>query len=305
MSIAALHWVWSESSASTPAEIAVLASMADWADVYGYCFPSYRAIAARARVSERQAKRVVAKFVALGELAKMTRGHRVSTPGHRPGRTGLQARNHYRFTGVPDERGAPVSGDVVSLPLRAKVVTPATGSGDTGDREVVTQTTSHIRKNRQIDPVVEPSEGEPDVVEAFRLAWNEAAISIGLLVCSTLTTKRRRLIRACLVERSIDAWRAVFARVAASSWCRGKNPRGWVASLDWLIASADPALKVLEGQFDDRAGFGFERPFTTQELADAKRIRANWFSGCQHDPRCGTYEACLGTIIRTWRAGAA
>jgi len=90
----------------------------------------------------------------------------------------------------------------------------------------------------------------------------------------------------------------VFARIQGSAFCRGTNDRGWVADLGWVISSPDVAVKVLEGKYDDRAGR--ERPFTATELADAKRIR-NAVGGCQHDPRCDNWNACLANIIRQWR----
>ena len=70
---------------------------------------------------------------------------------------------------------------------------------------------------------------------------------------------------------------------------------------DWLIARPDPALQILEGQYDNRPKP--ERPFTAQELADAKRVRANAM-GCPHNPLCADYTTCVHTIIRKWRGEA-
>ena len=94
----------------------------------------------------------------------------------------------------------------------------------------------------------------------------------------------------------------MFARIQASAFCRGDNERGWVADFAWVIGSPDVAVKVLEGKYDNRPRR--ERPFTARELEDAKRVRAQWLRGCQHDPECESYNDCLATIIRRWRQAA-
>ena len=318
MSVAALNWVWEESSASTSTEVAVLAGMADWADPYGYCYPSYPAIARRARVSERQVKRIIAKFVGLGEIERNSRGHRVSAPGHRPGKTGLQPRNYYRFARIPDEPCSTRSSDTMSPLSTAKAVTPATASGDTSDSKAVTSRASHIRKNRQIDPSGDPSEraaavprplssqaNEPpdvpeagsaltDPLEAFRETWNSTT-TLPIPRCESLTRRRRRLIRACLVERPIAQWRALFARIERSHHCRGENRDRWVATFDWIISSPDAAAKVLEGHYDNR--------YSSAELDGARRFRAQRMCGiCPHEPMCLYDEDCLERIARALRA---
>lgn len=48
-------------------------------------------------------------------------------------------------------------------------------------------------------------------------------------------------------------WAAVITRISASSFCRGRNDRGWKANIDFLCRP-DTASKALEGQYDDREG---------------------------------------------------
>lgn len=160
--------VWKHSTAATPAELLVLLALADWADEYGYCYPSQPAIASKARVSERQVQRVICKFTEVGELERQLGGHAVSAPGHRPGRTGLQHRNLYRLTCVPDEprvdtmtslRGAPR--DDRPPPLGApQGPTGAPRKGRHGRPERDDRDDRPIRKIRQEDPSgPDPSEG--------------------------------------------------------------------------------------------------------------------------------------------------
>lgn len=151
MSVDVLGAVWRRSAASTPAEIAVLAGLADWADQWGYCYASLAAIAKRARVSERQVHRVIAKFVTGGELTKSHKGHRVSAPGHRPGRTGLQPRNFYRFTCVPDDTPDQEREDAMSPLPAADEPRIRKQRGDMASHKEVTPRPAYIRNNRQIN----------------------------------------------------------------------------------------------------------------------------------------------------------
>jgi hypothetical protein len=82
-------------------------------------------------------------------------------------------------------------------------------------------------------------------------AWNEITHP-PIARCRQLTEKRKRHCQARLKECPIDEWRVVFARIQASSFCRGEAGGAWVASFDWVIGSPDVLVKVLEGKYDDR-----------------------------------------------------
>lgn len=136
------------------------------------------------------------------------------------------------------------------------------------------------------------SEPDPnDPCEQFRAAWNEAAVD-PIKPCSTLTPKRRRLIRAALTVHPLEEWRVMFARVNRSSFCLGE--KGWIASLDWVIATADAAVKVREGQYDDR--------FSQAELAAASAHNFKVTGGrCPHRPTCEYLEDCVELTARMLR----
>lgn len=138
----------------------------------------------------------------------------------------------------------------------------------------------------------------PSAADALQEAWNRLT-EPPIARCRDLTTKRKRHGKARLTERPLTEWEAVFSRIQASPFCRGENDRGWVASFDWVMGSPDVAVKVLEGKYDDRRRQ--ERPFTASELADAKRVRANWSGQCRHDPVCDNGQQCIAAIIRQWR----
>lgn len=54
-------------------------------------------------------------------------------------------------------------------------------------------------------------------------------------------------------ERPSGDWEAIVQRLAASAFARGANERGWVANPTFLLRP-DTAARVLEGNYDDRAG---------------------------------------------------
>lgn len=311
MSVKALSAVFEDSQA-VGAGFTVLLAMADWADHNGRCHPSYNQIAAKARVSRRTAIDAIEILIQLGELEREVQGHApTEQDDDDPSNVRAQWRNSYRIMLVrpkpqavqpPHYLPSPsaVQSDHHQKPAQGVQFEPAGGAVD--PVQVVQSGASHIRtRPSDLTTVssVRPSE-VPAPVEAFRLAWN-AAVTHPIAQCQTLTKKRRRWIRAALVERPLDAWREIFARVNRSTFCRGENERGWVVSLDWLVSSPDSAVKVLEGRYDDRPKR--ERPFTAKELEDAKRIRANAL-GCPHGRTCGTVEECLAKIIRKWRGEA-
>ena len=67
MSIKVMTRVW-EDSTQTEGALLVLLAMADCADHGGVCFPSQEHIAHKARLSERQVRRVINKLISEGEL---------------------------------------------------------------------------------------------------------------------------------------------------------------------------------------------------------------------------------------------
>lgn len=144
-----------------------------------------------------------------------------------------------------------------------------------------------------------------DPIEALLIVWNEWSVDPLKPVRST-TPKRRRLIRAWLAEqtqRGLDpmvVWTAVVRRVAGSGFCCGVNSRGWVASFDWLIGSPDPAVKALEGQYDDHVD-----EVELKAAADWQ-FRTGKGTGCPHDPPCaGDRRACLRDLALQLRSAKA
>jgi hypothetical protein len=125
-----------------------------------------------------------------------------------------------------------------------------------------------------------------DRPEDLQAAWNEITTP-PISRCISLTTKRKQSCRSRLTERRLVDWRDVFARIQASSFCRGEVPQkgsehdGWRASFDWIMGSPDSAVKVLEGKYDNKVG-----------IAKSKVGSPEYYEGmdyqCLHQPNCGT-----------------
>lgn len=127
----------------------------------------------------------------------------------------------------------------------------------------------------------EGADAAPSPAHLFGVAWNELT-SAPIAKVQQITSKRRRHIHARLEELPLTEWRLVFARIEASSFCRGQNDRGWTASFDWVIGSADVAVKVLEGKYDDR------KSAAAQTRAGPVPVET-WTQECKriHNGECG------------------
>ena len=69
-----------------------------------------------------------------------------------------------------------------------------------------------------------------------------------------LTDKRRKAIAArWKEEKGLEAFREVFTKAANSDFLKGKNDRGWVADIDFLM-KPDGFAKTIEGKYDNHNG---------------------------------------------------
>lgn len=94
----------------------------------------------------------------------------------------------------------------------------------------------------------------------------------------SLSEARKKAIKARLKTYSIDDFRDLFYKAEASDFLKGKNDRNWSANFDWLIKDANMA-KVLDGNYDNRAGNNASRNKKAQELDDFYNMAADWAEG--------------------------
>ncbi len=93
-----------------------------------------------------------------------------------------------------------------------------------------------------------PSPGENGLTDLSSL-WNETCTSLSKV--REVSEERKRKERKRLGERPLKEWQGVFNKIQSSSFCLGKNERGWKASYDWIMKGSDNAIKVLEGKYDE------------------------------------------------------
>lgn len=159
MSVKALSAAFDDSRATDSAFVVLLA-MADWADQNGRCYPSYKQIAEKARVSRATAIESVRTLVKLGEIERVEQGKEPDdSDDQAPANVRAQWRNLYRIVLIKP-RGQVVQGpDPLDTPVPiAQVVQPSdplpenlpSAGGLTEPSQVVQPSDRHIR-NRPSD----------------------------------------------------------------------------------------------------------------------------------------------------------
>lgn len=119
----------------------------------------------------------------------------------------------------------------------------------------------------------------------FEIFWRAYPAKVGKLAARTVYDKvRRGGIRQDELLDGIAQY--IATKPAYADFC---HPRTWLAQGRWM----DEVKPHVE----------HKRPLTAHELDDAKRLRANVYNGCPHDPRCLSYAACVQAIAWYLRTG--
>jgi len=103
-------------------------------------------------------------------------------------------------------------------------------------------------------------------------AWNESAAAAGAVPCRELSVRRRTALRARLREHGEEALFEAVRNLAASEFHCGRNPRGWRATLGWLLARPE----AFQGLIELTPAVEAKRPAMTREeqLASTERSAA-------------------------------
>ena len=100
---------------------------------------------------------------------------------------------------------------------------------------------------------------DPMVLEVVQ-TWNSMET---LPKCMAVTEKRCRAIKSRILEPFFNEnWKPSLDKIKASSFCQGKNDRGWKANFDWFL-KPDSVPRIMEGTYDDKKG---ERPISNIKL---------------------------------------
>jgi hypothetical protein len=122
-------------------------------------------------------------------------------------------------------------------------------------------------------PSISSSTPMDEKVEDLRVLWNTYAEAAGLPICgpfgNTANAKKRMAsLWARLKEHpDLEEWAVIVSRVVGRPYCRGKNEKGWTATIDYLYRVST---------FDDHFTGKFARvsPYILQEQAEASEAEA-------------------------------
>lgn len=257
MSNQLLSLVWHARIPSHTQKIVLLA-LADHADETGLCWPSLDTLSERCGLSRQAVIDQLEKLQSAGFL-KVAQG-------------GGRRANRYTVTVNTVDQNSVVA--VQPIDYKNKPVVNAVDQNDIGMDSVVVnvvdpssqrrlqqQSTPDIVAVNGVDPIPkEPSlipqrRGSaplPNLNEVFD-TWNDKADNLRLPKCLLLSDKRRIALVARLADKFFAAnWRAALEKLSASSFCKGVNDRGWVATFEWFI-TRDSVVKIMEGKYDNRS----------------------------------------------------
>lgn len=84
------------------------------------------------------------------------------------------------------------------------------------------------------------------LAERLVAAWNGSAAAAGAIPCRELNSRRRAALKARLREHGEEALFEAVRNLAASEFHCGRNPRGWRATLGWLLAKPESLQGLIE-----------------------------------------------------------
>ena len=113
-------------------------------------------------------------------------------------------------------------------------------------------------------PSEQDSESKPEILSNKNCQqvvdfWNKTvkAKAASLSEVKLLTEKRKAKIRTrwkefASVGDPVQVCKAIVEKACESKFMQGDNPRGWVASFDWIFETEKNWAKVFEGNYDNR-----------------------------------------------------
>ena len=163
--------------------------------------------------------------------------------------TPTQYQEEFSRLGIKDngsytERALLPEAEIEELPEPADIV--ATEWQPSGN-----QAATQVREGK--DRLGKDSEGkERSAISYQKVAdlYNNTCVSLPKV--KALSEDRKKAIKARFNSGyTMDDFKALFEKTEASAFLKGKNPRNWTATFDWLITDRNMA-KVLDGNYDNR-----------------------------------------------------
>ena len=114
----------------------------------------------------------------------------------------------------------------------------------------VTKCNTEIEKEKETEKNTdkEGNAGKPTAAQVVEL-YHKICVSFPSV--RTISDSRKKAIKARLNTYTLEDFETLFKNAEASSFLKGKNPRNWSATFDWLIKDSNMA-KVIEGNYADK-----------------------------------------------------
>lgn len=144
------------------------------------------------------------------------------------------------------------------------------------DNEVSYHDTGDESLNESFNP---PMDFEPpkiiDKTDYQQIVDMFNSICVSFPSVRSLSTARKRAIKARLNTYTVDDFKQCFENAEASSFLKGGNDRNWTATFDWLIKDTNMA-KVLDGNYSSKKAKNnaFGNSFDTDEFFEAALARS-------------------------------
>jgi len=245
-------------------DLLVLISLADNASDEGYCFPSWKTIMKKTKVSKATLSYILKSFEHFGILERKIRKREdgsntsneyiiniidVNIDDYTTYRKSLNAKkdNHSSETELP------TTVQKLNYPSSECELAPSS------ECELAILTTIY-------EPSIEPSDKEKDKKEIPTILelWNNLSKELNLNKISKITSKRKSKLITRLKENKnfLEDFKAALENIKQSNFLQGKNNRNWKVDFDWLIANDTNFIKVLEGKYTDVAAPAAQTDFS-------------------------------------------
>jgi predicted transcriptional regulator len=198
------------------------------------CWPAIRTISRELGISRDTVQKSLERLSKAGSVS-------ISTPEKR----GRNHKNSYVVNGLNFRTIKGVNG-LKTRPIQDKEWPE---NQDTNGLKTRTELTT-------VTNTIEEEEKKTDT--AFVEFWNSQK---NLPEIKAFTSQRKVHFQARMREPLFaENWREIIGKLSGSSFCTGKNDRGWLADVDWVLKNGTNYTKVFEGKYDGKQGDAGKTP---------------------------------------------
>lgn len=104
--------------------------------------------------------------------------------------------------------------------------------------------------------------------------WNEKMNGKVISKLQKLTQKRKAAVLAREKEYGKEAIKVAIDKTAESTFLNGGGSTGFIASFDWVFTHPNNFVKVIEGNYDNKAGIGTANAIPKKHNSASERVDA-------------------------------